>query len=119
MKADVHWQTAKKYIQAGKSPEQLQQKHDWRTRVDPLEKIWPQAAAMLHDAPELEATTLFEHFLAQPDSGLEEQHLRTFQRRVRHWPAHYPHLFYLFIRSVSRVCFGVRGQRFPMIERYH
>jgi len=87
MKADVHWQTAKKYIQAGKSPEQLQQKHDWRTRVDPLEKIWPQAAAMLHDAPELEATTLFEHFLAQPDSGLEERHLRTFQRRVRHWQA--------------------------------
>lgn len=87
MKADVHRQTASKYIQAGKTPAQLQQKHDWRTRPDPLEKVWPKAAAMLGAAPELEATILFEHFLAQPDSGLEERHLRTFQRRVRHWHA--------------------------------
>ena len=87
MKADVHRQTASKYIRAGKPPAQLQEKHDWRTRVDPLGKIWPRAATMLRDAPELEAKTLFEHFLAQPQSGLEERHLRTFQRRVRHWQA--------------------------------
>jgi hypothetical protein len=31
------------------------------------------------------AKTLFEHFLAQPDNGLEERHLRTFERRVRQW----------------------------------
>ncbi len=42
---------------------------------------------MLGDAPELEANTLFDHFLARPDSGLEEVHLRTFQQRVRHWQA--------------------------------
>ena len=87
MKADVHRQTAKKYIEAGKVPEELAQKHDWRTRTDPLGKIWPQASEMLEDAPELEARTLFEHFLAQSESGLEEKHLRTFQRRVRHWRA--------------------------------
>ena len=87
MKADVHRQTASKYIEAGKPPALLQEKHEWRTRPDPLEKIWTGAAAMLRDAPELEAKTLFEHFLAQPDSGLEEKHLRTFQRRVRHWQA--------------------------------
>jgi len=87
MKSDVHRQTAKKYIEAGKPPAELQEKHDWRTRADPLGKIWSQAAVMLRDAPELEAKTLFEHFLAQPGSGLEESHLRTFQRRVRHWQA--------------------------------
>ena len=42
---------------------------------------------MLRDAPELEARTLFEYFLARPDSGLEERHLRTFFRRVRQWRA--------------------------------
>jgi len=42
---------------------------------------------MLREAPELEAKTLFEHFLARPDSGMDESHLRTFYRRVRHWRA--------------------------------
>lgn len=42
---------------------------------------------MLQDIPELETKTLFEYFLRQPDSGLDESHLRTFYRRVRHWSA--------------------------------
>ena len=87
MKTDVHPQTVSKYIKAGKTPAELQVPHTWRTRPDPLSKIWEEALAMLRDAPELEAKTLFEHFLAIPDNGLEESHLRTFQRRVRHWHA--------------------------------
>jgi hypothetical protein len=87
MKADVDRHTARKYIGAGKSPAELQAQHTWRTRPDPLEKIWDQVAAMLRDAPELEAKTLFEYFLDRPDSGLEEGHVRTFYRRVRHWRA--------------------------------
>ena len=87
LKADMHPQTARKYIAAATPPGQLQKPHTWRTRPDPLVKIWPEVAAMLRDAPELEARTLFEHFLARPDSGLEESHLRTFFRRVRHWRA--------------------------------
>ncbi len=87
MKADMDRVTARKYIQAGKCPAELQAKHTWRTRPDPLEKIWPEVVQMLQDASELEAKTLFEHFLARLDSGLEESHLRTFFRRVRHWRA--------------------------------
>jgi hypothetical protein len=87
MKADVDRHTARKYIEAGKSPAELQAQHTWRTRPDPLDKIWEEVAAMLRDAPELEAKTLFEHFLERLDSGLEEGHLRTFYRRVRHWRA--------------------------------
>jgi hypothetical protein len=87
MKADVHPQTAGKYIGAGKAPAELQAPHTWRTRPDPLAKVWEEAMGMLRDAAELEAKILFEHFLARPDSGLEEGHLRTFQRRVRHWHA--------------------------------
>jgi Mu transposase-like protein len=87
LKADVDRHTARKYIQAGKCPADLQVKHSWRTRPDPLEGIWGEVTAMLRNAPELEAKTLFEHFLARPDSGVQESHLRTFFRRVRHWRA--------------------------------
>ena len=87
MKADVHPQTAGKYIEAGQGPAQLQAPHTWRTRPDPLEKVWEEAMAMLGDAPELEAKILFEYFLERPGNELEEGHLRTFQRRVRHWHA--------------------------------
>jgi hypothetical protein len=87
MKADVDRHTARKYIEAGKCPAELQAKHTWRTRPDPLDQVWEEVVRMLRDAPELEAKTLFEYFLARPDSGLEESHLRTFFRRVRHWRA--------------------------------
>ena len=87
LKADVDRQTARKYIAAGKGPAELQAKHTWRTRPDPLDPIWEEVTRMLRDAPELEAKTLFEYFLARPDNGLEESHLRTFFRRVRHWRA--------------------------------
>jgi hypothetical protein len=87
MKADVDRHTARKYIKAGQSPAELQAQHTWRTRPDPLDKVWEEVAGMLRDAPELEAKTLFEYFLERPESGLEEGHLRTFYRRVRHWRA--------------------------------
>jgi hypothetical protein len=87
MKADIDRHTARKYIQAGKGPAELQAKHTWRTRPDPLAKIWEEATRMLQAAPELESKTLFEHFLARADSGLEASHLRTFFRRVRQWRA--------------------------------
>ena len=87
MKADLHPQTARKYIQAAQPPAALQARHTWRTRPDPLAQVWDQVVAMLRQAPELEAKTLFEYFVARPESGLEAGHLRTFFRRVRQWRA--------------------------------
>jgi len=87
LEAGVDRKTARKYVQGNEPPEQLQKAHVWRTRPDPLVGIWPEASAMLREAPELEAKALFEHFLARPEGGLAEIHLRTFQRRVRHWRA--------------------------------
>ena len=85
--AGVDRKTARKYIQAQQTPQQLQKPHTWRTRPDPLAGAWPKAAQMLADAPELEAKELFEFLLAQPDSALRPDHLRTFQRRVSSWRA--------------------------------
>jgi transposase len=84
-RADVSRPTARKYLHAGQPPQQLQAKHTWRTREDPLAKIWPQAEWFLNEAPELEAKTLFEHLQEQAPGQMFDQHLRTFQRRVRQW----------------------------------
>ena len=87
LKADTSRPTARKYVRAGKSPAQLQAKHTWRTRPDPVSGIWPQAQAMLEAAPELEAKALFDHLLLREQhcGEVQEQHLRTFQRRVLQW----------------------------------
>ena len=39
LKADVDRHTARKYVEAGKCPAELQAPHTWRTRPDPLDKI--------------------------------------------------------------------------------
>jgi hypothetical protein len=87
LKAGVDRKTARKYLRAQQSPDQLQKPRRWRTRPDPLAKVWPQVEAMLVAAPELEGKALFEFFLGQPDSGLASHQLRTFQRRIRCWRA--------------------------------
>jgi len=61
MKADVDPQTARKYVRAAQPLAELQAKHTWRTRPDPLAGIWERAEQMLDQAPELEATELFEY----------------------------------------------------------
>jgi transposase len=85
LKADTSRPTARKYVRAGKPPAEVQSKHTWRTRPDPLSGIWPQAEAMLEAAPELEAKALFEHLSERCPGTVEEEHLRTFQRRVHQW----------------------------------
>jgi hypothetical protein len=85
MKADISRPTARKYLEAQQPPDRLQVKHTWRTRTDPLAAIWPQAEAMLKQAPELEAKTLLEYFTGREPWNLCERHLRTLQRRVAQW----------------------------------
>lgn len=87
LKAGVDRKTARKYLNNSQSPKEQRQPHNWRTRPDPLEAIWPQAEAILAKAPELEAKALFEFLLQSPESVLKEGHLRTFQRRVQQWRA--------------------------------
>ena len=85
MKADLSRPTARKYLEAGQPPSELQVKHTWRTREDPLAKIWPQAEKMLVEAPDLEAKAVFEYLSERLPESVQERHLRTFQRRVKVW----------------------------------
>lgn len=85
LKAGMSRRIARKYLQAGRPPQELQAKHTWRTRADPLAACWPQAEAMLAEAPDLEAKALFEFLGERLPQPLPEKHLRTFQRRVKLW----------------------------------
>lgn len=60
---------------------------DWRTRKDPFEDVWGEAAKMLEMMPELDAVTLFRYFQETCPDGFEDGQLRTFQRRVGEWKA--------------------------------
>ena len=85
MKSGMNRKTAAKYLRLKKLPDEIIRTRDWRTREDPLEKIWEKAEAFLAEAPELEAKALFEHLLSLHPGQLKELHLRTFQRRIRSW----------------------------------
>ena len=87
MRADIHPQTARKYVAAARPPAELQAKHTWRTRSDPVAGIWERAEQMLIQAPELEAKELFEYLCgtAGPAARVDATTLRTFQRRVLAW----------------------------------
>jgi len=85
MKAGMHRETARRYLAAGAGPQALRKPHTWRTRPDPLAKIWPEAERWLQESPEVEAKALFEHLLATRPADADGRALRTFQRRVTEW----------------------------------
>lgn len=85
IKAGMSRTTARQYLAQDDVMEQRREPHTWRTRGDPLEAIWPEALAMLREAPELEAKALFEHLQAASGGKVKAKQLRTFQRRVSQW----------------------------------
>jgi hypothetical protein len=87
LRAGMDRKTAGKYVRTGKLPSDLRKPHTWRTREDPFAEDWPALAAMLEEAPELEATTLFDHLLGQKPEAYQAGQLRTLQRHIRQWRA--------------------------------
>ena len=62
---------------------------DWRTRSDPLDKVWTsELEPMLRQEPRLQPTTLYE-YLEERYPGQYGKVLRTLQRRVSEWKAHH------------------------------
>ena len=55
MKADMHRNTARKYLNTPKFPSDLKRPREWRTRTDPFAEDWAAITERLTDAPELEA----------------------------------------------------------------
>lgn len=87
LRAGVDRKTARKYRDLGKLPSETKEPRSWRTRKDPFSEDWPRLEAMLVDAPEFEARTLFEWLCEQYPGRYEPGQLRTLQRRIRRWRA--------------------------------
>ncbi len=85
LKAGMHRETASKYIHGGSLPSEGKLDREWRTRPNPFSGHWPEVAAMLEEAPELEGKALFEWLVERYPGCYEEGQLRTFQRHVRDW----------------------------------
>jgi hypothetical protein len=86
-KAGMCRQTASKFLHSAKMPSELKTSHDWRTRPDPFVDYWPEVETKLEDAPELEATTLFDWLCREHPGMFQEGQLRTLQRRIHDWRA--------------------------------
>jgi len=86
-KAGMDEKTARKYCQLGKLPSQVNKPHNWKTRPDPFEGIWPAAKDYLETNPGLEAKSLFEYFQREYPGKYSDGQLRTFQRKVKIWRA--------------------------------
>jgi hypothetical protein len=87
LRAGMDRKTARKYVREGKLPSELRTAHTWRTRQDPFAQDWPGVVVMLEEAPELEATTLFDHLAGLKPEAYAAGQLRTLQRRIRQWRA--------------------------------
>jgi Mu transposase-like protein len=77
--------TVAKYERLGRLPSALKHPRTYRTRADPFAADWPELAAMLERAPELEAKTLFAWLCERRPGVYQEGQLRTLQRRVALW----------------------------------
>jgi hypothetical protein len=89
MRAGMHRNTGRKYLNTNRLPSDLRQPRSWRTRLDPFVEDWPTIALRLVDAPELEGRILFEDLMLRRPGVYQEGQLRTFQRRVKVWRAHH------------------------------
>ncbi len=58
-KASMDEKTARKYRRLGRLPSEVVPDRSWRTRADLFAEVWPEVHAQLHEAPGLEAKTLF------------------------------------------------------------
>jgi transposase InsO family protein len=87
LRAGMHRNTGRRYVELGKLPSELSEPRGWRTRPDPFAEDWPGIVALLSAAPELEAKALFEHLMSERPGRYQEGQLRTLQRRIQQWRA--------------------------------
>ncbi len=85
LKTGMNRKTASKYLKQQTLPSEIPKVRNWRTRPDPLKKIWIKAEEFLSITPNIEAKALFDHLLEQYPNDVKIDQLRTFQRRVKRW----------------------------------
>lgn len=86
-KAGMDRKTARKYLKSGKWPNDLARPHDWRTRKDPFEEVWPSIQEKLENNSGLQAKTFFDDLQRRYPGRFQNGQLRTLQRRIKQWRA--------------------------------
>ena len=79
--------TARRYRALEKLPSDVKAEHDWRTRKDPFEAVWPEVEEQLRLNPGLQAKTLFQWLQREYPEKFQDGQLRTLQRRIKRWRA--------------------------------
>ena len=79
--------TARRYRALGRLPSDVKTEHDWRTRKDPFEDVWPQVEEQLRLNPGLQGKTVFQWLQREHPDKFEDGQLRTLQRRIKQWRA--------------------------------
>jgi hypothetical protein len=107
-KAGMGEKAARKYLRSGLLPSQMKKPRDWRTREDPFADVWPEAEALVQEAPGLEALTIFQELQRRHPGKFQDGQLRTLQRRMRVWRGLYgpdPEVFFPQVHQP-----GIAGQ---------
>ena len=79
--------TARRYRALSKLPSEAKVEHDWRTRKDPFESVWPEVEEQLRLNPGLQAKTIFAWLQREHEGKFQDGQLRTLQRRIKQWRA--------------------------------
>lgn len=87
LKAGMHRNTARKYLEDGRLPSDRRKPRSWRTRANPFEEDWLEIVELLDALPELEAKTVFDLLQEMAPDRYREGQLRTLQRHVKQWRA--------------------------------
>lgn len=86
-KAGMSENTARRWRDMGKMPDEVTRERNYRTREDPFEDVWDETFELLEDNPGLEAKTIFEYFQRKYPGRFQDGQLRTFQRGIKVWRA--------------------------------
>lgn len=79
--------TARRYRNVDRLPSELKRPHEWRTRQDPFEEVWPLVEEQLRLNPGLQAKTLMSWLQREHPGRFQDGQLRTLQRRIKQWRA--------------------------------
>jgi integrase len=62
-KSGMDSKTARKYLGDRRLPSEMQQKHTWRTRLDPFAETWEEIRQLLAAEPELQPNRMLKNRL--------------------------------------------------------
>src|SRR5580692_4148646 len=85
MKANMCEKTARKYVNANKTPEELKKPRTHRTRFDPFALHWDEVLEMVERSPTLEAQTIMDYLREKYPGIYKVSQVRTLQRRLSAW----------------------------------